>query len=131
MVDGFTHLSPRERNILFNKINLFVSIGSREYYQNITLANGLKSIRELLFNGFLFLVFMIALPWDGRRSWKTRVKIARAYAFEIFAKIKSENEIKKEIEKVKRKLEGEEVDDSRFEVVEFGGYKSKNIGKNH
>ena len=66
MVDKFDNLNPRERNILFNNINLFISIGSKEYYQNITLATLFKSLRRVLFNGLLFVVFLIVLPIDGR-----------------------------------------------------------------
>ena len=64
---------------------------------------------------------MIVLPIDGRvkNRFKKRFSLALEYAFEGFGKIKSQKHILKDLEKVEKKLNGEEVKDSRFEAVKF------------
>ncbi len=111
-------LTPRGENILFNKINFFLSLGQRRYTKNITLGNFLQHMRISIFNAGLF-IFCLFIVEVEQRNFFERVKNIFSSAKECAFSSCAEEVKRSDLEIIEGVLKGEQIDDSRFDVIEF------------
>ena len=115
-----TKLSPRERNIEFNKINFFVTLGKKHYVENITMGNIFNQLIQFALAFVYTVIYFFAIRSEKNKSiWKrikNRFLDAFKYAFNIPIE-PNNSSVKDDLEMLSEaQYEGK---DSRFEVVEF------------
>ena len=121
LVHRIKGLNPREKNILFNKINLFMVLGTKKYVSNIMVGTMFQMLRKLILAMFHWIIFFFVVKVEHKKLCKrthTRMKLARNYTFNFWIKKQTYN--KDDLKILKDVLlHNKAQTDSRFDVVSF------------
>ena len=113
-----TSLNPRDRNIYFNRINFFLSLGKKRYITNVTMGNITKTLRRsVLSMVFMFIFFFVVKSRKHTISRRLMQRITKAFSL-AFEMEETTDSVKDGIDQL-RKYDTQEYEgkNSRFDVI--------------